>query len=161
MSRAARSSCRPRRWRWTAAWCTSGTSSTPRTTSRPAASPSPTSRASIAGCTCRKCWPTRPTSGAAHIALTVGAERQRAWLKSMGMFGRTGIELPESARPIVQPAANWKELATMTVGFGHGISVTPRCTWCVARRRSPTAGRWSARPSWRRKPAISPSTGSG
>lgn len=63
--------------------------------------------------------------GAAHIAMTVGSERQRAWLKSMGMFGRTGIELPESARPIVQSAANWKELTTMTVGFGHGISVTP------------------------------------
>ncbi|HEY0419476.1 MAG TPA: penicillin-binding transpeptidase domain-containing protein, partial [Acetobacteraceae bacterium] len=63
--------------------------------------------------------------GAAHIAVTVGGERQRAWLKGMGMFGRTGIELPESARPIVQPAANWKEIATMTVGFGHGISVTP------------------------------------
>ena len=63
--------------------------------------------------------------GAAHIALTIGAERQRNWLRSMGMFGRTGIELPESARPIIQPAANWKELATMTVGFGHGISVTP------------------------------------
>jgi cell division protein FtsI (penicillin-binding protein 3) len=63
--------------------------------------------------------------GAAHIAVTVGSERQRAWLKGMGMFGRTGIELPESARPIIQPAANWKEVATMTVGFGHGISVTP------------------------------------
>jgi cell division protein FtsI (penicillin-binding protein 3) len=63
--------------------------------------------------------------GAAHIAVTIGGERQRAWLKGMGMFGRTGIELPESARPIVQPAANWKEIATMTVGFGHGISVTP------------------------------------
>jgi len=63
--------------------------------------------------------------GAAHIALTIGGERQRAWLKGMGMFGRTGIELPESARPIIQPASAWKELATMTVGFGHGISVTP------------------------------------
>ncbi|HEX2942369.1 MAG TPA: penicillin-binding protein 2, partial [Rhodopila sp.] len=63
--------------------------------------------------------------GAAHIALTVGGERQRAWLKGMGMFGRTGIELPESARPIVHPASAWKEVVTMTVGFGHGISVTP------------------------------------
>lgn len=63
--------------------------------------------------------------GAAHIALTMGGERQRAWLKGMGMFARTGIELPESARPVVQPAANWKEVVTMTVGFGHGISVTP------------------------------------
>ncbi|MDQ2763722.1 MAG: penicillin-binding transpeptidase domain-containing protein, partial [Pseudomonadota bacterium] len=53
--------------------------------------------------------------GAAHIALTIGAERQRAWLKDMGMFGRTGIELPESARPIIQPASAWKELVTMTV----------------------------------------------
>jgi cell division protein FtsI (penicillin-binding protein 3) len=63
--------------------------------------------------------------GAAHIALTIGGDRQRAWLKAMGMFGRTGIELPESARPIIQPASAWKEVVTMTVGFGHGISVTP------------------------------------
>ncbi|HEY0184413.1 MAG TPA: penicillin-binding transpeptidase domain-containing protein, partial [Rhodopila sp.] len=63
--------------------------------------------------------------GAAHIALTVGGERQRAWLKNMGMFGRTGVELPEAARPIIQPASAWKEVVTMTVGFGHGISVTP------------------------------------
>ncbi|WP_428536787.1 peptidoglycan D,D-transpeptidase FtsI family protein [Rhodopila sp.] len=63
--------------------------------------------------------------GAAHIALTVGSERQRAWLKNMGMFGRTGIELPESALPIIQPASAWKEVVTMTVGFGHGISITP------------------------------------
>ncbi|HEY0424433.1 MAG TPA: penicillin-binding protein 2, partial [Rhodopila sp.] len=63
--------------------------------------------------------------GAAHIAQAVGAERQRAWLKGMGMFGRTGIELPEAARPLVQSAATWKEIVTLTVGFGHGISVTP------------------------------------
>jgi cell division protein FtsI (penicillin-binding protein 3) len=63
--------------------------------------------------------------GAAHIAQAVGSERQRNWLRGMGMFGRTGIELPEAARPLVQPAANWKEIVTLTVGFGHGISVTP------------------------------------
>ncbi len=63
--------------------------------------------------------------GAAHIAMAMGADRQRTWLKAMGMFGRTGVELPEAGLPIVQPAANWKEIATMTVAFGHGISVTP------------------------------------
>ena len=63
--------------------------------------------------------------GAAHIAQAVGAERQRAWLRGMGMFERIGIELPEAGRPIVQAAANWKEIATMTVGFGHGIAVSP------------------------------------
>lgn len=63
--------------------------------------------------------------GAAHIALDVGAERQRAWLKSMGMFNRVPIELPEAGLPIIQSATAWKEVVTMTVGFGHGISVSP------------------------------------
>ena len=63
--------------------------------------------------------------GAAHIAQTVGGERQRAWLKSMGMFGRVGIELPEAGLPIIQPASAWKEVVTLTVAFGHGISVSP------------------------------------
>jgi cell division protein FtsI (penicillin-binding protein 3) len=63
--------------------------------------------------------------GAAHIAQAVGAERQQSWLKTMGMFDRIPIELPEANRPIIQPTANWKEIVTMTVGFGHGISVTP------------------------------------
>ena len=63
--------------------------------------------------------------GAAHIALTVGAERQRAWLRAMGFFDRVGIELPEAARPMVPPVSNWREVATMTIGFGHGIAVSP------------------------------------
>ncbi|MBN8871302.1 MAG: penicillin-binding protein 2 [Rhodospirillales bacterium] len=63
--------------------------------------------------------------GAAHIGQFMGADRQRAWLKNMGMFGRTGVELPEAGMPIIQPASAWKEIVTMTVSFGHGISVTP------------------------------------
>lgn len=63
--------------------------------------------------------------GAAHIAQLMGADRQQAWLKSMGMFAKTGVELPEAGMPIIQSPAAWKEIVTMTVGFGHGISVTP------------------------------------
>ena len=63
--------------------------------------------------------------GAAHMAQAMGAERQRSWLQSMGMFGRVGVELPEQGQPIVQPSSSWKEIATMTVGFGHGIAVSP------------------------------------
>jgi len=63
--------------------------------------------------------------GAAHMAQQVGTERQRSWLQAMGMFTRVGIELPEQGQPIVQPAASWKEVATLTVGFGHGIAVSP------------------------------------
>ena len=63
--------------------------------------------------------------GAAHIAQAVGAERQRAWLQRMGMLDRIGVELPEAGRPLYPPVANWKEVATLTIGFGHGIAVSP------------------------------------
>ncbi len=63
--------------------------------------------------------------GAAHIADIVGAARQRAWLGKLGMFQRVGVELPEAAVPLFQPAARWSRLTTMTVGFGQGISITP------------------------------------
>jgi cell division protein FtsI (penicillin-binding protein 3) len=63
--------------------------------------------------------------GAAHIAQTVGSERQRDWHRRMGMFSRIGVELPEAGLPIVPSAASWKEVVTLTVGFGHGIAVSP------------------------------------
>ena len=63
--------------------------------------------------------------GAAHVALGVGPQRQQTWLQAMGMFRKVGIELPEAGFPIVPPRANWKEATTMTVGFGHGIAVSP------------------------------------
>jgi len=63
--------------------------------------------------------------GAAHIAQTVGAERQRAWMRNMGMLNRISVELPEASVPIVQTAQAWKEIVTLTVAFGHGISVSP------------------------------------
>jgi cell division protein FtsI (penicillin-binding protein 3) len=63
--------------------------------------------------------------GAAHIALGVGPQRQQTWLQAMGMFRKVGIELPEAGWPIVPSRANWKEATTMTVGFGHGIAVSP------------------------------------
>ncbi len=63
--------------------------------------------------------------GASHIAVLVGAERQRAWLKKLGFFVRSPIQLPESAAPIVQPAKSWQLATVMTVSFGNGIAVTP------------------------------------
>jgi cell division protein FtsI (penicillin-binding protein 3) len=62
---------------------------------------------------------------AAKIALAVGAERQRAWHQRMGMMAPVPIELPETFRTLTPAPANWKDIATMTIGFGHGISVTP------------------------------------
>lgn len=61
----------------------------------------------------------------AHMAAAVGAQRQRAFLDRMGLLARAGIELPESAVPLAPPVANWRDIATMTIGFGHGVSVSP------------------------------------
>ena len=63
--------------------------------------------------------------GAARMAEATGTAIQRAWMEKMGMMTRTGIELPETRMPEFPPVSNWKESATFTVAFGHGISVTP------------------------------------
>ena len=63
--------------------------------------------------------------GAARMAEAVGGEKQRLWMDRMGMLSKLGIELPEAAHPQAPGASNWKQIATMTIGFGHGISVSP------------------------------------
>jgi cell division protein FtsI (penicillin-binding protein 3) len=62
--------------------------------------------------------------GTAQIADQVGAARQKAFLKKMGFLDRLPIELPEAGRTL-SPGSNWKQIETMTVGYGHGIAVTP------------------------------------
>ena len=62
--------------------------------------------------------------GTAQIAAQVGAARQRAFLRKMGFLEPVSIELNERGRTLT-PGANWGEVATMTVGYGHGIAVTP------------------------------------
>jgi cell division protein FtsI (penicillin-binding protein 3) len=62
--------------------------------------------------------------GTAQIAAEVGGARQKAFLEKMGFLSPVAIELKEKGRTLT-PGANWGELATMTVGYGHGIAVTP------------------------------------
>ena len=40
-------------------------------------------------------------------------------------MGKVEVELPERARALTIPKANWDLSTTMTVGFGHAIAVTP------------------------------------
>jgi cell division protein FtsI (penicillin-binding protein 3) len=61
----------------------------------------------------------------AHMAAAVGPARQREFLARLGMTSRLRVELPEAALPLVPRAQDWRELNAMTIGFGHGISVTP------------------------------------
>ena len=61
--------------------------------------------------------------GAARIALAQGVEAHKAFLRKMGQLDRLRTELPESALPIVPK--RWSELNTITIAFGHGLSVAP------------------------------------
>jgi cell division protein FtsI (penicillin-binding protein 3) len=61
--------------------------------------------------------------GAAKMALDMGVDRHRAFLKKLGLMDRVPTELGESAAPIIP--AHWQKLNTMTIAFGHGMSVTP------------------------------------
>ena len=62
--------------------------------------------------------------GTAQIAAQLGSERQKFFLRKMGFLGPIDIELKERARALT-PGNNWGPLEVMTVGYGHGIAVTP------------------------------------
>jgi len=61
--------------------------------------------------------------GTAQIALRSGPSLQRAYLRRMGLLSPVESELPEEARPLYP--SNWGPVETATIGFGHGISVSP------------------------------------
>jgi cell division protein FtsI (penicillin-binding protein 3) len=61
--------------------------------------------------------------GTARMALMVGVNGHKEFLRRMGQLDRLTTELPENAAPIVPK--NWGELNTMTIAFGHGLAVAP------------------------------------
>jgi cell division protein FtsI (penicillin-binding protein 3) len=63
--------------------------------------------------------------GTAHMAAELGSVRQRAYLDALGFLSPVSGELMERGHTLYPAANNWGEVATMTVGFGHGIAVTP------------------------------------
>jgi cell division protein FtsI (penicillin-binding protein 3) len=60
----------------------------------------------------------------AQIAAQLGGDRLSRALADLGMSERPYIELPARGFPIWHKAP-WPRLRTMTVGFGHGVAVTP------------------------------------
>ena len=63
--------------------------------------------------------------GTAQIADELGATRQRAYLDALGFLSPVAVELMERGHTLYPASNNWGEVATMTVGYGHGIAVTP------------------------------------
>ena len=62
--------------------------------------------------------------GAAHLGLMIGGERQKAFLKSLGLLDAPQIELTEarSARAMFQQP--WNDVVTVTASYGHGVATS-------------------------------------
>ena len=61
--------------------------------------------------------------GSAQMVERVGPETQKAYMDRLGLLQPTNLEIPENARPIVPQ--NWGRLASITIAYGHGLSVSP------------------------------------
>lgn len=61
--------------------------------------------------------------GSAKMARDVGGEAQREFLSRLGLLRPASIELPEVGAPIAPNP--WRPINTMTIGFGHGLAVSP------------------------------------
>ncbi len=63
--------------------------------------------------------------GTAHVALQIGEKRQQEFLKALGFFEPTEVELFEApyAKPLTPK--NWSEINTITISYGHGLSASP------------------------------------
>jgi cell division protein FtsI (penicillin-binding protein 3) len=65
--------------------------------------------------------------GAARMALAVGMQGQHDYLQRFGLLDTLHTELPEAGAPIV-PRMPWAKVTSVTMAFGHGISVSPMQT---------------------------------
>lgn len=61
--------------------------------------------------------------GSAKLADAFGAEVQKTYLQRFGMLAKSPVELAEVGDP--QYPKNWRRVNTMTISYGHGISVAP------------------------------------
>ena len=61
--------------------------------------------------------------GSAKIAEKFGSSTQLKYLRSLGLMNKLSLEIPELGKP--QVLMDKKVLSTMTISYGHGISITP------------------------------------
>jgi cell division protein FtsI (penicillin-binding protein 3) len=62
--------------------------------------------------------------GAGRLALALGNQGQHDYFERFGLLDELRTELPEAGAPIV-PDMPWPKVTTVTMAFGHGISVSP------------------------------------
>ena len=63
--------------------------------------------------------------GTARLAQLIGPERQREFMQRFGFLEAAPIELAETTRALPQFPERWRELSSMTISYGHGLSTSP------------------------------------
>ncbi|MEM6939908.1 MAG: penicillin-binding protein 2 [Pseudomonadota bacterium] len=63
--------------------------------------------------------------GTGHMALQIGAARQKAFLQELGFFAATPFQILEAeiSKPLLP--RRWTDVTSVTVSYGHGLSVSP------------------------------------
>lgn len=63
--------------------------------------------------------------GTVHVAQMIGPERQQKFLRQLGFFDATAIEMIEAptGKPLVPN--RWPAITAATVSFGHGLAASP------------------------------------
>lgn len=59
------------------------------------------------------------------IAQKFGNKIQKEFFKKFGILDPIKLEIPENGYPIIPQDKDWKEVSTMTMSYGYGISVSP------------------------------------
>ncbi len=63
--------------------------------------------------------------GTARLAQMIGPERQREFLDRFGFLDIASIELTENTRARPMFPERWREISSMTIAYGHGLSTSP------------------------------------
>ena len=61
--------------------------------------------------------------GTALMAMELGTPAQKAFLHELGLTRPASVELSEVSPPLLPP--RWGEISTLTISYGHGLSVSP------------------------------------
>lgn len=63
--------------------------------------------------------------GTAKLAMQIGGTRQQEFLKSLGFFDPTPLEITEAkgGKPLLPK--KWTDLSSVTISYGHGLSSSP------------------------------------
>lgn len=63
--------------------------------------------------------------GSARLSMMIGTRKFQTFLRELGMLDPSGLELAEAARTRPLLPEYWTDLSSMTIAFGHGLSVSP------------------------------------